>query len=120
VDYRLGERFFMRHLVDGDAAVNNGGWQWASSTGTDALPYFRVFSPVRQGERFDRQGEYVRLWVPELGRIPIKYLHQPWTMPLDIQHGARCVIGRDYPAPVVSPEGAADRARAFFGRPPRT
>ena len=114
IDYRAGERFFMRHLLDGDVAVNNGGWQWASSTGTDAQPYFRVFNPVLQGERFDPEGVYVRRWLPELGGVPLRYLHKPWTMPETVQRTAGCVIGRHYPGPIVSPEGAVQRARAFF------
>ena len=116
IDYRNGERFFMRHLVDGDVAVNNGGWQWASSTGTDAQPYFRVFNPVLQGERFDPDGTYVRRWVPELSRVPLRFLHKPWTMPDEVQSASGCLVGRDYPSPIVAPEGAVERARAFFAR----
>ena len=101
VDWRLGEAFFMRHLVDGDPASNNGGWQWAASTGTDAQPWFRIFNPVTQGKRFDPDGDYVRRWLPELARVPIRRLHEPWTMTADEQAAAGCTIGVDYPAPVV-------------------
>jgi deoxyribodipyrimidine photo-lyase len=114
IDYREGERFFMRHLVDGDPAVNNGGWQWASSTGTDAQPYFRVFNPVLQGNRFDPDGVFVRRWLPVLAKVPDRWVHEPWAMPAEAQKTAACVIGRDYPAPIVALEGAAARARAFF------
>ena len=79
VDWREGERWFMRRLVDGDPASNNGGWQWAASTGTDAQPYFRIFNPTSQGERFDPDGEYVRRWVPELEGLPGKEVHRPWV-----------------------------------------
>ena len=79
LDWREGERWFMRRLVDGDPASNNGGWQWAASTGTDAQPYFRIFNPTSQGERFDPAGEYVRRWVPELEGLPGKAVHRPWA-----------------------------------------
>lgn len=78
LDWRLGERHFMRELVDGDLASNNGGWQWIAATGPDAQPYFRVFNPTLQGERHDPTGAYVRRWVPELRRLPDKQVHRPW------------------------------------------
>jgi deoxyribodipyrimidine photo-lyase len=81
IDWRRGERFFLQRLVDGDAASNNGGWQWAASTGTDAQPYFRIFNPVAQAERFDPEGRYVRRFVPELRRSPDRYVHRPWEAP---------------------------------------
>jgi deoxyribodipyrimidine photo-lyase len=77
VDWRWGERHFMRELLDGDLAANNGGWQWAASTGTDAQPWFRIFNPTTQGERFDPDGAYVRQWVPELRDVPTRWIHQP-------------------------------------------
>ncbi len=83
IDWREGERWFMRRLVDGDPAINNGGWQWAASTGTDAQPYFRIFNPTSQAERFDSNGAYVRRWVPELGGLPGKAIHRPWNAPLE-------------------------------------
>ena len=92
IDWRAGERWFMRRLVDGDPASNNGGWQWVASTGTDAQPYFRIFNPTSQGERFDPDGEYVRCWVPELGGLPGKAVHRPWDAPLE---------SSGYPAPIV-------------------
>jgi deoxyribodipyrimidine photo-lyase len=83
IDWRDGERFFMQRLVDGDPASNNGGWQWSASTGTDAQPYFRIFNPVTQGERYDPDGEYIARWVPELRGLPPKLIHQPWRSPLE-------------------------------------
>jgi deoxyribodipyrimidine photo-lyase len=81
IDWRRGERFFMQRLVDGDPASNDGGWQWAASTGTDAQPWFRIFNPVAQGVRFDPQGTYVRRFVPELSRLEGAAAHEPWLSP---------------------------------------
>jgi len=92
VDWRRGERFFYQRLVDGDPASNNGGWQWAASTGTDAQPYFRIFHPVSQGERFDPEGGYVRRWVPELRDVEPRFVQSPWKAP----HPPR-----EYPRPIV-------------------
>jgi deoxyribodipyrimidine photo-lyase len=78
IDWREGARFFFQHLVDGDPASNNGGWQWAASTGTDAQPYFRIFNPAAQGKRWDPEGRYVRRWIPELRDVPNKHVHEPW------------------------------------------
>jgi deoxyribodipyrimidine photo-lyase len=77
IDWRWGERFFMQHLVDGDPAANNGGWQWTAGTGTDAAPYFRIFNPVLQGKKHDLDGVFARRWLPELARVPDRYLHAP-------------------------------------------
>lgn len=79
IDWRQGERYFMSQLVDGCLAANNGGWQWAASTGTDAAPYFRIFNPTTQGERFDKRGAFIREWLPELAEVPDKAIHQPWA-----------------------------------------
>lgn len=92
LDWRAGERWFMRRLVDGDPASNNGGWQWAASTGTDAQPWFRIFNPTTQGERFDPDGEYVRRWIPELRGLPGRSVHRPREAPL---------AARGYPGPIV-------------------
>jgi deoxyribodipyrimidine photo-lyase len=115
VDWRVGEAHFMRHLVDGDPASNLGGWQWAASVGTDAQPYFRVFNAVTQGRRFDPEGLYVRHWLPELARVPVDRVHEPWTMPPAEMAPAGCRIGHDYPAPIVDHADARLRALAFFG-----
>jgi deoxyribodipyrimidine photo-lyase len=110
IDWRWGERFFMQHLLDGDLAANNGGWQWTAGTGTDAAPYFRIFSPTLQGKRHDPEGAYVRRWVPELERVPDRYIHEPVKIPLEEQREAGCIVGRDYPAPIVEHAWARERA----------
>jgi deoxyribodipyrimidine photo-lyase len=114
LDYRLGEAEFMRHLVDGDVASNNGGWQWTAGTGTDAQPYFRVFNPVLQGRRFDPDGTYVRRWVPELAGIPGSDIHEPWSLGRETLERAGVRLGVDYPAPIVDHAFARERALAVF------
>jgi deoxyribodipyrimidine photo-lyase len=114
IDWRWGERFFMQHLVDGDPAANNGGWQWTAGVGTDVAPYFRVFNPILQGAKFDPDGNYVRRWVPELARVPVRFIHEPWKMPADEQRQAGCIIGKDYPAPVVDHAWARERVLAAY------
>jgi deoxyribodipyrimidine photo-lyase len=116
IDWRWGERWFMQHLVDGDPASNNGGWQWTAGVGTDAAPYFRVFNPVLQGKKFDPQGGYVRRWLPELARVPLKFIHAPWEMPIEVQRAAECVIGQHYPAPIVDHAQARERVLAAYRR----
>jgi deoxyribodipyrimidine photo-lyase len=116
IDWRWGERWFMQQLVDGDPAANNGGWQWTAGTGTDAAPYFRVFNPVLQSAKFDPEGAYIRRWVPELARVPTVYIHAPWQMPPEVQRQSGCVIGRDYPAPLVDHEWARGRALAAYAQ----
>ena len=101
IDWRRGERYFAQHLNDYDLAANNGGWQWAASTGCDAQPYFRIFNPVAQSERFDPEGRFIKRYVPELARVPARLLHAPWRMDAAEQDRAGVAIGRDYPAPVV-------------------
>jgi deoxyribodipyrimidine photo-lyase len=102
IDWRVGEAHFMEHLLDGDVGSNNGGWQWVASTGTDPAPYFqRLFNPTLQQGKFDPEGRYVRRFVPELSDVPLDKLAEPWTMSEDEQEQAGCVIGRDYPAPIV-------------------
>ena len=93
ISWREGEDYFMSKLIDGDYAANNGGWQWSASTGCDAQPYFRIFNPVAQGEKFDKQGKFVRLWIPELKNVPDKYIHQPW-----LWTNVTCL---SYPSPIV-------------------
>lgn len=114
VDWRWGEMHFMQHLVDGDPAANNGGWQWAAGTGTDAAPYFRIFNPVLQGQKYDPDGAYVRRWVPELTSVPDRHIHNPWTMPAAQQERVGCVVGRDYPKPIVDHRLARERALAMY------
>jgi deoxyribodipyrimidine photo-lyase len=113
IDWRMGEAHFLRHLVDGDIAANNGGWQWAASTGTDAQPYFRIFNPVKQSERFDPAGAYVRRWVPELAALSNAAIHEPWAHPLELAR-VGVVLGRDYPEPIVDHAAARQRTLAAY------
>ena len=116
VDWRWGERHFAEHLNDFDLAANNGGWQWAASTGCDAQPYFRIFNPVAQSRKFDPEGKFIRRYVPELAGVPGKFIHEPWLLaPLE-QQAAGCVIGRDYPMPIVDHAAQRERALALYGR----
>ncbi|SEK67750.1 deoxyribodipyrimidine photo-lyase [Kosakonia sacchari] len=108
IDWRCGERYFISQLIDGDLAANNGGWQWAASTGTDAAPYFRIFNPTTQGERFDASGAFIRRWLPELQAVPEKHLHQPWAW-ADKQ-GRRL----DYPRPIVDHKQARAATLAAY------
>ena len=114
IDWRAGEAHFMAHLVDGDVASNNGGWQWSASTGTDAQPYFRIFNPVGQGRRFDPDGAYVRRWVPELAAVTTAYIHAPWEMPPAVAAASGVRTGIDYPAPIVDHAQARARALATY------
>jgi deoxyribodipyrimidine photo-lyase len=114
VDWRRGEGHFADRLIDFDLAANNGGWQWAASTGCDAQPYFRIFNPVAQSVRFDPAGRFIRRYLPELARVPDEFIHAPWTMPAGVQREAGCVIGRDYPAPLVDHAAQRERALALF------
>lgn len=101
IDYRRGEAHYLHWLVDGDWAQNNAGWQWATGCGCDAQPYFRIFNPTSQGERFDPDGDYVRRWVPELAALPARWIHAPHNAPSDVLSKAGVRIGTDYPAPIV-------------------
>jgi deoxyribodipyrimidine photo-lyase len=96
IDWRRGESYFMRALVDGDPASNNGGWQWMTGTGTDAAPYFRILNPTLQARRFDPDGVYIRRHLPERRHVPDRRIHEPWTMTPEEQRAARCRIGNDY------------------------
>jgi deoxyribodipyrimidine photo-lyase len=112
LDWRWGERYFARHLNDFDLSANNGGWQWVSSSGCDAQPYFRIFNPVTQSEKFDAQGKFIRRYVPALKSLSDKCIHAPWlAKPLELQ-GSGFTLGQDYPLPVV--EHAKARARTLL------
>jgi deoxyribodipyrimidine photo-lyase len=113
-DWRWGERWFMQHLVDGDPASNNGGWQWTAGTGTDAAPYFRIFNPVLQSKKFDPHGKFIHNWVPELQNVTGKYIHEPWKMSNEMQEKMGCILGVDYPAPIVDHAVARKRALEAF------
>ncbi len=104
IDWRWGERYFMSKLIDGDFAANNGGWQWAASTGTDAAPYFRIFNPVTQSERFDSEGRFIRQYLPELENIPRKHIHWPHPLPMSV----------NYAKPIVDHAKARELTLAMF------
>jgi deoxyribodipyrimidine photo-lyase len=111
IDWREGERHFMRHLLCGDEAQNNGNWQWITSIGVDPAPYFRrMYNPMTQQMRHDPDGRYVRRWCPELAQVPLEHLAAPWEMSDAEQEAAGCVIGRDYPAPIVDHKAERERA----------
>jgi len=114
IDWRWGERYFATHLNDFDLAANNGGWQWAASTGCDAQPYFRIFNPVTQSQKFDPGAKFIRRYLPQLAALPDKLIHAPWTArPLALQ-AAGVSLGRDYPMPVVNHDEARARTLARF------
>ena len=115
IDWREGEAHFMHHLLDGDESQNNGNWQWSASTGVDPQPYFRIFNPIRQQKRFDHDGVYVRRWVPEVRELPDQHLPAPWEAPEDVQKEAGCVVGEDYPEPLVDLFASRDEALARYG-----
>jgi deoxyribodipyrimidine photo-lyase len=111
IDWRRGERYFAKELLDYDLAANNGNWQWAASTGCDAQPYFRIFNPVSQSQKYDPDGAYIRRWVPELAALDNRDIHTPWNLTPIEQQACGVVIGRDYPAPIV--DHALARAQAL-------
>jgi deoxyribodipyrimidine photo-lyase len=116
IDWRQGERYFARQLNDFDLAANNGGWQWAASTGCDPQPYFRIFNPLTQSDRFDPEGKFIKRYLPQLERLSAAEVHAPWRLSDQRQREAGCVIGRDYPAPIVDHAAARTRALARYGR----
>lgn len=101
LSWREGAAWFWDTLVDADLASNTLGWQWTAGCGADAAPYFRIFNPFLQGEKFDAAGDYVRRWVPELARMPAEFIHQPWTAPMDVLASAGVQLGANYPQPIV-------------------
>lgn len=106
IDWRKGEQWFMQHLIDGDLAANNGGWQWCASTGTDSAPYFRIFNPISQSQKFDPEGEYIRKWVPELAQLDKKIIHEPYAKNRSLK--------LDYPHPMVDLKLTRTRAIEIF------
>jgi deoxyribodipyrimidine photo-lyase len=114
IDWRRGERYFAARLNDYDLAANNGGWQWCASTGCDAQPWFRIFNPVTQSERFDPEGRFIRRYVPEIAQLPNTSIHAPWkAKPVDLA-AADVRLGIDYPAPIVAHEAARERTLARY------
>jgi len=109
-----GEDWFWDTLLDADLANNSASWQWIAGCGADAAPYFRVFNPVTQGQKFDTDGAYVRRYVPEIAALPDKYLHCPWEAPDDVLAAAGITLGKDYPHPLVDLKDSRERALAAF------
>ncbi len=124
IDWRAGEAWFWDTLVDADLASNVQNWQWVAGSGADASPWFRIFNPVVQGQKFDADGRYVRRWVPELTRLPDRWLHAPWTAPAEVLRAAGVGPGRDYPNPIVDHAAARERAlealRSLHGNGPES
>ncbi|MCP5279117.1 MAG: hypothetical protein H6935_12255 [Thiobacillus sp.] len=114
VDWRWGERYFADKLLDYDLAANVGAWQWSAGVGTDAQPWFRIFNPVTQSERFDAEGRFIRRYVPELAGVSDRFLHAPWKMSVAEQVGFGVVMGRDYPLPIVDHARAREVTLALF------
>ncbi len=110
IPWQAGEEWFWDCLLDADLASNAMNWQWVAGSGADAAPYFRIFNPVLQGEKFDKDGAYVRRWVPEIAGLPDKFLHRPWEAPADIMARAGIVLGKTYPRPIVDHDLARRRA----------
>ena len=112
--WKIGLKWFEDCLIDWDPASNALGWQWTAGSGHDAAPYFRIFNPVLQGERYDPDGEYVRRWVPELKDVPKKFVHKPWEAPSDVLARAGVKLGETYPKPLMDHSKARDRALAAY------
>jgi deoxyribodipyrimidine photo-lyase len=116
IDWREGEKWFWDTLVDADAGSNPANWQWVAGSGADAAPYFRVFNPILQGEKFDPDGAYVRRWVPELGSLPNSMIHQPWSAaPLELA-SAGVELGKTYPRPIIDHRDGRERALAAYAK----
>lgn len=116
IDWKWGEKYFKDHLIDYDLAANNGGWQWSASTGCDAQPYFRIFNPISQSERFDSEGKFIKRYLPELAGFEAKWIHAPWLAPKNVQEKAKCQIGQDYPMPIVDHAEARKEALSLFNK----
>lgn len=114
IHWHKGEQWFWDCLVDADLASNSASWQWIAGCGADAAPFFRIFNPITQSEKFDKQGDYIRRFVPELANMPAKYIHAPWLAPAEILASAGVKIGKDYPAPIVDIKESRERALAAF------
>lgn len=119
IDYRLGEQYFAAKLLDYDLSANNGGWQWAASTGCDAQPYFRVFSPISQSERFDPQAKFIKKFLPVFNPVDAKYLHDTWTHRKELA-AAGVQLGKDYPEPIVDHKTARQKAIWMFEKHQRS
>tara|TARA_B100001121_G_C18695399_1_gene624825 strand:+ start:3269 stop:4690 length:1422 start_codon:yes stop_codon:yes gene_type:complete len=114
INWTEGEKHFRNCLLDFNKANNIAQWQWVAGCGADAAPYFRIFNPILQGEKFDKEGEYVKKWVPELKKVPTKFIHKPWEMEHKYQEAIKTIIGKDYPKPIVVHEKARAAALEAF------
>ena len=114
INWKEGEKHFRNCLFDFNEANNVAQWQWVAGCGADAAPYFRIFNPILQGEKFDKEGLYVKKWVPELSKVPNKFIHKPWEMELKYQEAIKTIIGKDYPKPIVIHEKARASALEAF------
>ena len=114
IHWMEGEKHFRNCLMDFNEANNVSGWQWVSGCGADAAPYFRIFNPILQGEKFDSEGTYVKRWVPELKSISKKFIHKPWEMEESDQRASNIIIGKDYPKPIVKHNEARESALKAF------
>jgi deoxyribodipyrimidine photo-lyase len=111
IHWKEGEKYFRNCLLDFNEANNTAGWQWVSGCGADAAPYFRIFNPILQGERFDKKGDYVKKWIPELSNLPEKFIHKPWEMDEKIKNFE---LGKNYPLPIVNHQKAREEALNAF------
>ena len=118
IDWRWGEQYFAEKLIDFDFSANNGGWQWAASTGCDAQPWFRIFNPITQSERFDSLGKFIRKYVPELGACDDKEIHAPWLIPPLRQQSLQLNLDKDYPNPIVDHASQREKALALYKNTP--
>ena len=114
IDWRIGEEWFWDNLFDADIANNSAGWQWVGGSGADAAPYFRIFNPITQGQKFDPKGEYTKLYLPELKNLPSKFLFNPWEAPSEIRKQARVSLGQNYPFPIVDIKDSRNKALEAF------
>ena len=115
IHWHYGHAWFNNCLVDADKANNTAGWQWIAGSGADAAPYFRIFNPITQGEKFDKAGAYTRRWVPEVAELPDKYLHKPWEAPDEVLSAAGVALGETYPHPIVDHKTARETALSAYG-----
>jgi deoxyribodipyrimidine photo-lyase len=112
--WKEGEKWFWDCLIDADLASNSASWQWIAGSGADATPYFRIFNPIIQGLKFDPEGKYTKKYLPELSRLPNKFLYNPWEAPQDILDSANIILGKDYPKPIVNLKESRDKALKAF------
>lgn len=114
IDWRIGEKWFWDCLVDANLANNSANWQWVAGSGVEAAPYFRIFNPTLQAERFDKEGTYIRKWIPEIAKLPNRYIHAPWEADEKILKEAKITLGKTYPKPILDHKAARDMALAIY------